>query len=49
MDKSELIQFLIEEAEYTEREVANMTNTELLDHCWSTTGFVDGQKTLRVL
>lgn len=32
MEKSELIQFLIEEAEYSEREVANMTNTELLDH-----------------
>lgn len=32
MDKSELIQFLIEEAEYSEHEVANMTNTELLDH-----------------
>ena len=32
INKSELIQFLIKEAEYSEREVANMTNTELLDH-----------------
>lgn len=32
MEKSELIQFLVEDAGYSEREVANMTNTELLDN-----------------
>lgn len=32
MDKNELMLFLIEEAEYSEQQVANMTNTELMDH-----------------
>lgn len=32
MEKSELIQFLVEDAGYSEREVANVTNTELLDN-----------------
>lgn len=32
MDKNEIMWFLIEEAGYSECEVANMTNTELLDH-----------------
>lgn len=32
MDKNELMQYLVNEAEYSESEVAEMTNTELLDH-----------------
>lgn len=32
MDKDELKQYLIDEAEYSESEVAEMTNTELLDY-----------------
>lgn len=32
MDKNDLMEFLVVEAEYSENEVAEMTNTELLDH-----------------
>ena len=32
MDKNDLMKYLVEEAEYSESEVAEMTNTELLDH-----------------
>lgn len=32
MDKNELMKYLVYEAEYSESEVAGMTNTELLDH-----------------
>ena len=32
MDKNELMLFLVENAEYSEQQVANMTNTELMDH-----------------
>lgn len=32
MDKNDLMEFLVEEAGYSESEVAEMTNTELLDH-----------------
>ncbi len=32
MDKNELMKYLVYEAEYSESEVAEMTNTELLDH-----------------
>ena len=32
MDKNELMEYLINEAEYSENEVAEMSNTELLDH-----------------
>lgn len=31
MDKTELMSYLVDEAEYSENEVAEMTNTELLD------------------
>ncbi len=31
MDKNELMEYLVYEAEYSESEVAEMTNTELLD------------------
>ena len=31
MDKNELMEYLVTEAEYSESEVAEMTNTELLD------------------
>lgn len=31
MDKNELMLYLVNEAEYSESEVAEMTNTELLD------------------
>lgn len=32
MDKNDLMKYLVEEAEYSESEVAEMTNTELLYH-----------------
>jgi hypothetical protein len=32
MDKNELMEYLVTEAEYSENEVAEMTNTELVDH-----------------
>lgn len=32
MDKNDLMKYLVEEAEYSESEVAEMTNTELLDN-----------------
>lgn len=32
MDKNDLMEFLVEEAECNESEVAEMTNTELLDN-----------------
>ncbi len=32
MDKNDLMEYLVEEAEYSESKVAEMTNTELLDH-----------------
>lgn len=32
MDKNELMEYLVNEAEYSEARVAEMTNTELLDH-----------------
>ena len=32
MDKDDLMKYLVEEAEYSESKVAEMTNTELLDH-----------------
>lgn len=32
MDKNELMLFLVEDAGYSEQQVANMTNTELMDH-----------------
>lgn len=32
MDKNDLMEYLVEEAEYSEADVAEMTNTELLDH-----------------
>lgn len=32
MDKNELMAYLVNEAEYREARVAEMTNTELLDH-----------------
>lgn len=32
MDKYHLMKYIVEEAEYSESEVAEMTNTELLDH-----------------
>ena len=32
MDKNDLMEFLVVEAECNESEVAEMTNTELLDH-----------------
>jgi len=32
MDKNDLMKYLVEEAECSESEVAEMTNTELLDH-----------------
>ncbi len=32
MDKNDLMKYLVEEAEYSEGDVAEMTNTELLDH-----------------
>lgn len=32
MDKNDLMEYLVEEAECSESEVAEMTNTELLDH-----------------
>lgn len=32
MDKNELMEYLVNEAEYSEVRVAEMTNTELLDH-----------------
>ena len=32
MDKNDLMEFLVVEAESNESEVAEMTNTELLDH-----------------
>ena len=32
MDKNDLMKHLVEETEYSESEVAEMTNTELLDH-----------------
>ena len=32
MDKDELMSYLVVEAEYSEEQVAEMTNTELLDH-----------------
>lgn len=31
MDKNELMEYLVNEAEYSEARVAEMTNTELLD------------------
>lgn len=31
MDKIELMQYLVNEAEYTERDVEEMTNTDLLE------------------
>ena len=31
MDKTELMSYLVDEAEYSEEQVAEMTNTELLD------------------
>lgn len=33
MDKNDLMEFLVVEAECNESEVAEMTNTELLDNC----------------
>ena len=33
MDKNELMEYLVNEAEYSEERVAEMTNTELL-RCW---------------
>lgn len=32
MDKNELMEYLVTEAEYSENEVAEMTNTELVDY-----------------
>ena len=32
MDKNDFMKYLVEEAEYSESEVAEMTNTKLLDH-----------------
>lgn len=32
MDKNDLMKYLVEEAGYNESEVAEMTNTELLDY-----------------
>lgn len=32
MNKNDLMKYLVEEAEYSESEVAEMTNTELLDN-----------------
>ena len=32
MDKNDLMKYLVEEAEYSESEVSEMTNTELLDN-----------------
>lgn len=32
MDKNDLMKYLVEEAEYSESEVAEMTNTELLEY-----------------
>lgn len=32
MDKNELMEYLVNEAEYSENKVAELTNTELLDH-----------------
>lgn len=32
MDKNELMLFLVEDAGYSEQQVANMTNTELMDN-----------------
>lgn len=32
MDKNDLMKYLVEEAECSESEVAEMTNTDLLDH-----------------
>lgn len=32
MDKNELMEYLVNEAEYSEKKVVEMTNTELLDH-----------------
>ena len=32
MDKNELMEYLVTEAEYSENEVAEMTNTALVDH-----------------
>ena len=32
MDKNDLMKYLVEEAEYSESEVAEMTNTELLEN-----------------
>lgn len=32
MDKNDLMKYLVEEAEYSEGDVAEMTNMELLDH-----------------
>lgn len=49
MDKNDLMKYLVEEAEYSESEVAEMTNTELLDIGWSTTEFAVTQRTSRML
>lgn len=49
MDKNDLMKYLVEEAECSESEVAEMTNTELLDHCWCITEFAVTQRTSRML
>lgn len=44
MDKTELMSYLVDEAEYSENEVAEMTNTELLDkwlECNGICGFTE--------
>lgn len=49
MDKNDLMKYLVEEAEYSESEVAEMTNTELLDHWLGTTEFAVTQRTSKKL
>lgn len=47
MDKNDLMKYLVEEAELSENEVAEMTNTELLDHwleCNGICGYTDDIK-----
>ena len=49
MDKNDLMKYLVEEAECSESEVAEMTNTELLVIGWSITEFAVTQRTSKKL
>lgn len=49
MDKNDLMEFLVVEAECNESEVAEMTNTELLDNWLMYNGILVIQRTSKML